>query len=51
MVHGGRWSDKELEILKENYPKKNIDELMILLPDRCDLGIKTKARRLGIKKE
>lgn len=50
MVHGGPWSEKELEILRKNYPKKTISELMRLLPDRCDSGIKNKARRIGLKK-
>ena len=45
------WTEKELQILKKNYPDKTLDELMTLLPNRCDSGIKNKARRLGLQKK
>ena len=44
-----KWSEKEIKILKNNYKKKSIKELMKLLPNRCYDGIRTKAKRLGLK--
>jgi len=45
-----KWTEKEIELLKKQYPKKSLSELLKLLPNRCHDGIRTKARRLGLKK-
>jgi len=45
-----KWSDREIKLLKQNYPKKSKEELMKMLPDRCADGIRMKAKRLGLKK-
>jgi len=44
------WTEKEQQILKKNYPHKTLDELMRLLPNRCDSGIMNKAKRMGFRK-
>lgn len=43
------WTEKELNILKENYKYGNIDYLCQLLPNRGYKAITTKARRIGLK--
>tara|TARA_B100000315_G_C14187172_1_gene411653 strand:+ start:434 stop:586 length:153 start_codon:yes stop_codon:yes gene_type:complete len=48
-MHGG-WTEKEIKTLRKNYPKKSLQELMDLIPNRCYDGIRTKARRLGLTK-
>jgi hypothetical protein len=45
-----KWTSREITLLKKQYPKKSLKELMKLLPGRCYDGIRTKARRLGLKK-
>ena len=45
-----KWTEKEIKILKKNYPKKTLKELMGMLPNRCYDGIRTKARRLNLNK-
>ena len=50
ILHGDSWTEREIVILVENYPKKNKDELIKLLPSRCYDGIRSKARRLGLRK-
>lgn len=45
-----KWTEKEIETLKKNYKKKSLNELMELIPNRCYDGIRTKARRLKLKK-
>ena len=49
-MHGG-WTEKEIKILKNNYKKKSLSELMDLIPNRCHDGIRTKARRIGLTKK
>lgn len=45
------WSDNELKLLKENYPKMNAAQLRNLLPTKTDSSIKSKALCLNIHKE
>ena len=42
------WSDKDTEILKENYYKASKEELMKMLPGRSWSAIVGKAYRLGL---
>lgn len=42
-----RWSEKEIETLKNNYQIKTMIELMELLPNRSSNAIYLKASRLG----
>lgn len=44
------WNDKELEILKENYPTMPMDELLDLLSDRSKKAICRQAERCNIKR-
>lgn len=44
-----RWSEKEINILKENYPKIPLDDVCKLLPGRSKSTISNKARYLGMK--
>ena len=46
-----KWTKNEIQTLKKNYKKKNLQELMKLLPERCYDGIRTKVKRLRLKKE
>jgi hypothetical protein len=46
----GKWTEEEIKKLKKNYPKKSLQELMKLIPNRCYDGIRTKARRLRLEK-
>ena len=46
----GKWTEKEIEILKENYLTKTSDEIKKLLPNRTKGAIKTRASILQIKK-
>ena len=43
------WSDNELKILRENYPYKTVDEMLIMLPQRNRKTIIEKASELKIK--
>lgn len=43
------WTEKELNILKENYKYGNIDFLCEMLPNRGYKAITTKANRIGLK--
>lgn len=43
------WSEDELQILKENYPYKTLDEMLCLLPKRNRKTISEKASELKIK--
>ena len=43
------WSKDEIDILKEHYPYKTVDEVMLLLPNRKRLNIIDKAGKLGLK--
>jgi len=44
------WSDTEIQILREEYPKTIPKEIMELLPKRSYFGIQLKASDLGVKK-
>lgn len=46
-----KWSDQEFNILKENYPSKNMDDLLSLLPNKTIKQIRSKAKLNKIKKE
>jgi len=46
---GRPWSEEEIQILREHYPKHNWEVLLELLPDRNSGAIMHKAWRLGIK--
>ena len=50
MSSGKRWSKKEEELLKKNYPDHTLDELLELLPNKTALAIEKKAYRLRLKK-
>lgn len=45
-----KWTEKEIEVLKKNYKKKPLKEIQKMLPNRCDSGIRMKARRLKLNK-
>lgn len=45
------WTEKELKKLKKLYPKTADKDLPALFPPRHLKTIKTKAQRLGLKKE
>lgn len=45
------WSPDEEQILKDNYRKIPMDELMKLLPGRSELAIETRAQRRGLKRK
>lgn len=44
-----RWSDNELEIIKELYPIES-NKLISILLHRTDVSIRKKAQKLGLKK-
>jgi hypothetical protein len=43
-----KWTEEEIEILKEHYLKTSWDELLKILPNRTYNGIMHKANRLGL---
>lgn len=45
------WSEKELNILKDNYARLCIDDLMNMLPNRTLTAIFLKANKMGLKRE
>lgn len=45
------WTEQEKQILKLNYAKVPMNELMYLLPNRSISGIKSRASKLNIKKD
>ena len=45
------WSEKEIEILKENYKNHTVDELSEMLPRRTKRAIVYKVRNLKINKQ
>lgn len=51
MIKHPVWTDEEIKILKDNYAKCTKEEICRLLPNRKYANIKTKAWKLGIKKE
>ena len=46
-----KWTEKEIKVLKKNYGKKSLKELMEILPNRCHDGIRSKAKRLDLKRK
>lgn len=51
MIKHPVWTDEEIKILKDNYSKSTKEEICKLLPNRKYGNIKTKASKLGIKKD
>lgn len=49
IVLAGRWTDRELNILRSVYPNEGVKGVLRLLPYRTESGIKTKASELGLK--
>lgn len=45
-----KWTDEEIELLKEKYENTEIKELLKLFPNRKNYHIGRKARSLGLKK-
>lgn len=45
-----KWTDEEIELLKEHYSTATLDELMELLPGRSEESIRIKAHKLGLSK-
>ncbi len=45
------WNDREVKILKNNYSKMYVEDLMALLPNRTLNAIFLKANKLGLKRE
>lgn len=45
-----RWTKEEIELLKENYPVLNKEELGALFPDRSITSINSKAESMKLKK-
>ena len=43
-----RWTENEINVLKENYNKMNRSELYALLPNRTDTAINTKLNKLNL---
>lgn len=48
---GSFWSEQEEDILRDNWGKKNIDELVTMLPGRTAEAIYHKARQWGLTKK
>ena len=46
-----KWSNEEIELLKAKFPICNINELLLLFPNRNKNAINLKANKLGIHKE
>jgi hypothetical protein len=44
------WTEKEIDLLKENFKKLSKNELMTLLPNRTWSSILTKANKIGVNK-
>lgn len=44
-----KWSNCELEVIKELYPKES-NKLISILLHRTDVSIRKKAQKLGLKK-
>ena len=47
---GYKWTEEELNIIREHYPYKDVNELSYLLPKRSAAAIKLKAENLGVRK-
>jgi hypothetical protein len=46
-----RWTEEDIALLREYYPTATAEELLQLFPDRTPMGIRKKARKLGIKSD
>ena len=46
-----KWTEKEIKVLKENYPKMQLKDLYKLFPNRDSQSIVNKAHRLGLKRD
>ncbi len=44
------WTESEINLLKSNYKDKSKEEMLELLPNKNALEIRTKAKKLGVKK-
>jgi len=44
------WTEKEEKLLKDNYSKLDIDNLLMLLPNRSKKSISAKAKKLKLRK-
>lgn len=44
-----KWTEKEIDFLKENYKTMNSTEIGLAL-NRTEVAVQIKARKLGIKK-
>ncbi|MCK5016494.1 MAG: hypothetical protein KAS32_05410 [Candidatus Peribacteraceae bacterium] len=44
------WSEEEINLLKDIYSKKSLEEIVILFPNRTESSISSKASELGITK-
>lgn len=42
------WTEDEINLLTMEYEDGNIDDIIVLLPDRTEAAIKAKARNLGL---
>jgi len=45
-----KWTDKEDQILKEYYPQKSKDDILLALPDRSWNAIWNRAKIIGVKR-
>lgn len=45
-----KWTDSEIEIIKDNYKTMSDDELSLLIPAHTKCAIETKRRKLGLKR-
>lgn len=50
MAKSPRWTDEELEILKNNYSSMQVHEFINLLSNRSEQSVHGKASRLGLKR-
>lgn len=50
MTHTRTWLESEIRVLRENYAKGDIEQIMIGLPDRTLNAIRLKASRLNIRR-
>ncbi len=51
MAKKPQWTDSEMDILKQNYLAKTLEDLLKLLPSRTEYSIKKKAVRLCLLKK
>lgn len=46
-----KWTEEEVELLKNNYPYKNLEKLILLFPGKTKEKIKSKAKKLKLLKD